>query len=292
MSQSLIGGDAKHAFVHEADDLNFEDEVIQRSMTTPVLLDCWAEWCEPCKSLGPTLEKLADQYKGRFELVKVDIDKAQRVAMALRVQSVPFMVLFIEGRPVDALVGNQSETQLRTFLDRHLPADEGDPYEHGLESMKNGDYQLALEHFQQALLENPERAEIRLAMSRAALASGDLESSKQLLDSIPADSPEYLSAKNLKQLFVLAEFRENEDMITDRLREDPRDVDAWYRQGVNQALNGHFEPACESFLKVVSLDRSYEDDAGRRALVLIFEVLGVEHEITALFRRTLASYLF
>ena len=83
------------SLIHEADDFSFEAEVIQRSLQVPVLVDCWADWCEPCKALGPTLERLTAQYKGRFELVKVNIDQAQRVAMALRVQSVPFMILFL-----------------------------------------------------------------------------------------------------------------------------------------------------------------------------------------------------
>ena len=278
--------------IHEADDLTFETEVVGRSLQVPVLLDCWAEWCGPCKSLGPTLERIVHQYKGRFELVKVDIDKAQRVAMALRIQSVPFMVLFIEGRPVDALVGNQSESEIKAFLDRLLPPDDSDPYERGLEAMNIGDYPAAIEAFQAALIESPERGEIRVAMARAALSMSDLDSARRLLESVPKDDPHYQSSQQLMKLFSLAELRGDEGEIIERLARDSTDVDAWYRGAINHALSGNYSSACESLLKVVSLDRSYRDDAGRQTLLLIFEVLGAEHDLVVQSRRALASYLF
>jgi putative thioredoxin len=280
------------AFVHEADDYTFETEVLQRSRQVPVLVDCWAEWCEPCKSLGPTLERLASHYRGRFELVKIDIDKAQRVAMALQVQSVPFMLLFIDGRPVDAMAGNQSESDLRAFLDRHLPPDEGDLYEAGLTALQVGDYDVALSSLQQAMIADPERVEIRLAMARATLAVGDLAAAGQLLDTIPQDHPLMSTAHTLRGLFSLAEFQTDEGSLSTKLESNPQDVDAWYRLGATMALQGDLEHACTAFLKVVALDRGYLDDAGRKALLLIFEVLGGEGDVVSKARRALASYLF
>ena len=279
-------------FVHEADDYTFETEVLQRSYQVPVLVDCWAEWCEPCKALGPTLERLAAQYRGRFELVKVDIDQAQRVAMALQIQSVPFMILFSEGRPVDAIVGNQSESDLRAFLDRHLPPDEGDAHELGLEALKQGEYEVAIHHLQQAMLKDPERVETRLAMARATLAVGDLEAAGQLLDTIPQSHPLMTTAQNLRGLFSLAEFQMDERSLDARLEANPQDVDAWYRRGATAALQGEFDQACSAFLKVVALDRGYLEDGGRRALLLLFDVLGGEGDLVSKTRRTLANYLF
>ena len=284
--------DIKQQFVHEADDLSFETEVIQRSLTVPVLVDCWAEWCGPCQALGPTLEKLVSQFKGRFELVKVDIDKAQRIAMALRVQSVPFMILFMNGRPVDALVGNQSETDLKNFLDRHLPIDEGDPYEIALEAIKLGQYQEALSYLQQSLLEDSNRSDVRLAMARATLALGDLEAAEQLILSIPQEHPEHQSAQKLKALFSLAEFQGTLDQLLQQIQNDQRNIDAWYRLGVSYAFQGQFKEACDALLKVVTYDRSYRDDAGRQTLLLIFEVLGSDSTIVSESRRSLASLLF
>ena len=283
---------AAQSFVHEADDYTFEVEVLQRSYQAPVLVDCWAEWCEPCKSLGPTLERLASQYRGRFELVKVNIDQAQRVAMALQVQSVPFMLLFIDGRPVDAIVGNQSESELRTFLDRHLPPDEGDPYELGLEALKSGEYESAVHNLQQAMLKDPDRVEVRIAMARATLATGDLDAAGHILDTIPSGHPLMATAQSLRGLFSLAEFQADERALSARVETNPRDADAWYRRGATMALQGDFDHACVAFLKVVALDRGYLDDGGRKALLLIFDVLGGEGEVVSKARRSLANYLF
>lgn len=285
-------GSVQTSFVHEADDFTFETEVIQRSMQVPILVDCWADWCEPCKALGPTLEKLTAQYGGRFELVKVDIDQAQRVAMALRVQSVPFMILFLNGRPVDALVGNQSESDLRQFLDRHLPVEEGDQYELGSEALKNSDYQSAFNAFQKVLNDDPNHNPARLGLARTSLALGDLTMAAQLLETIPNDSPEHPIAQQLKELFTLSEFQADLHILNNQLELDPKNVEAWYRLGVTKALRGEYDSACEALLKVVSLDRSYRDDGGRQTLLLIFEVLGGEGIVVSRSRRALASLLF
>jgi len=279
-------------FVSEADDHTFEERVLKRSLEVPVLVDCWAEWCEPCKTLGPTLEGLATQYKGRFELVKVDIERAQQVAMMLRVQSVPFMMLFVGGRPVDAIAGNHPESALRAFLDRHIPPDEEDPYELGMAAFKEGDYPLASATLEQVLSAHPERVEVRLTLARIALAQGDLNRASIHLDQIPNEHPLALTARQLRGLFELAELQADEGELEARLIADPRDVDAWYRRGVNSALRGDFESACTLMLKVVALDRTYREDAGRQALLLIFEVLGGEGEVVARARRNLATYLF
>ena len=280
------------SFIHEADDFTFETEVIQRSLQVPVLVDCWADWCEPCKVLGPTLERLTTQYKGRFELVKVNIDQAQRVAMALRVQSVPFLILFLNGRPVDALVGNQSESDIRQFLDSHLPVEEGDQYEIGSNAFRNSDYQSAASAFQKVLHDDPNHNPAKLGLARTSLALGDLTMAAQLLETLPNDSPEYPIAQQLKELFALSEFQADLNLVNSQLELNPKNTDAWYRLGVTNALRGEYELACEALLKVVSLDRSYRDDAGRQTLLLIFEVLGGEGVVVSQARRALASLLF
>jgi putative thioredoxin len=282
----------ERSLIRDADDYTFEKEVIERSLDVPVLVDCWAEWCGPCKALTPILESLTQQYRGRFELVKVDIDQAQRVAMALRIQSVPFLILFMGGRPVDALVGNQSESELRAFLDRHLPPVEGDPLEEGMTALKEGDYSRAIEVLQRAMREEPDRSEPRLALAKATLAIGDLDAAAQLLDSIPSQDPLAADASRLRALFSLVELRGDQADLERRLAQDQRDVDAWYRSAVNAALAGDFSEACHALLKVVEIDRSYRDDAGRQTLLLIFEVLGGEGELVSRCRRQLASLLF
>ena len=125
------GDGSTPSYLSEADDQSFQERVIMRSLERPVLVDFQAEWCGPCKQLGPLVEEVTLDYKGRFELVIVDIDRAQQVAMMMRIQSIPMLVLFIDGRPVDALMGLQTKAELTGFLDRYVPPADDDPIELG-----------------------------------------------------------------------------------------------------------------------------------------------------------------
>jgi len=290
---------APSPYVIEANDHSFTLEVVERSVSTPVLVDCWAEWCEPCRSLGPTLERLADDYAGRFILAKVNIDEAQQVAMALRIQSVPFMVLFVEGRPVDALVGNQSESALRAFLDQHLPPDVADPYVEGELALEAGELDLAKRAFERALQSEARRGDALLALAKLSLKEGEVEAAMLSLKEIPADHPQRETAERILKLSSFADDVRDEAELRASLEPSSAEpppleqrVEAWYQLGATLALSGRFEEACEALLKVVSLDRSYRDDGGRAALLLIFDALGAEGPIVNSYRRKLASLLF
>jgi len=279
-------------WVIDADDYSFSAEVVERSLHTPVLVDCWAEWCAPCRTLGPTLERLAGDYKGRFVLVKVNIDEAQQVAMALRIQSVPFMVLFVGGRPVDALVGNQPESALRALLDKHLPPELGDPCDEGEAALKAGDLTAAERAFDQALLSEPGRPEALVGAARAALMRGDLGRALSLLDAVPHAHPLRLTADRLKALSALAEDAGDEDALAAALAAEPSSPALWYSLGATYALSGRLEQSCDAFLKVVQASREYKADGGKAALLMVFDALGGEGEVVAKMRRRLASLLF
>jgi putative thioredoxin len=279
-------------YIHDADDQSFNEKVVHKSLSVPILVDCWAEWCEPCKNLTPTLEQLTQEYKGRFELVKVNIDLAPQVSMALRIQSVPFMILFIEGRPVDALVGQQNTTAIKEFLDKHIPADESDPFEQGILAMQTGDLPVAQQYFEQAWQENPERMEVLLELARVRLFLGDAEQASQYLASIPTDHELAAEAAKLKQVFQFAEFAGDIEQLQAQLREDPTILEAWHRLGASWALQGHFEESCESFLQIVKRDRSYRDDIGRTSLLTLFEILGGQGEVVVKYRSKLTQVLF
>ena len=141
-------------FVSDATDADFQEKVLKRSLEVPVLLDCWAPWCGPCKTLGPILESLAAQYEGRFELVKVDVDQCQQVAMALRVQTVPTVFLIKDGRPVDGFQGAQSESAIKAMLDRHVAPPDFDPYQAADAAHAAGELEAAAGLYRQLLAEN------------------------------------------------------------------------------------------------------------------------------------------
>ena len=279
-------------YIHDADDQTFNEKVVHKSLKVPVLVDCWAEWCEPCKAITPHLEQLTQEYKGRFELVKVNVDQAPQVSMALGIQSIPFMILFVEGRPVDALVGQQDLTALRAFIDKHVPADEADPFEQGLVAMQSADLPLALQCFEQAWQNNPERLEAVLELARVQLLMGHAELASQYLARIPADHALAEEAEKLKKVFQFAEFAGDIAQLQAQLQTDPSLVETWYRLGASWALQGHFAEACESFLQVVKRDRSYQDDAGRKSLLTIFEILGGQGELVVKYRGKLTQILF
>jgi len=278
-------------YVVDAHDQSFTLEVIERSHQTPVLVDCWAEWCAPCKTLGPTLERLAEEYSGRFILAKVNIDDAQQVAMAMRVQSVPFMMLFIDGRPVDALVGNQPEPALRAFLDQHLPPDLTDPYTEAQLALERGDVLSAKQALQLAIELDPQHGDALLALGRLLLSSGSVEEAMLTLKQIPSTHAQHETAQRILSLAGFADDVRDPAVLRDALalNDDP---ELWYQLGATLALQGQFSDACEAFLKVVSLDRSYRQDAGRAALLLIFDALGGEGALVQTYRRRLASLLF
>ena len=157
---------------------NFETEVIAASMNTPVLVDFWAPWCGPCKSLGPVLEKLEADYGGRFKLVKINSDDEQQLAGAFGIRSIPTCVLMKGGRPLDGFMGALPEGKVREFLDRHLPSEdevqaEADT-EEAEELMESGDADAALAKLQEALAINPANDDARFDYVKLLIAQGDL----------------------------------------------------------------------------------------------------------------------
>lgn len=278
-------------FVSDADDYSFTQEVIERSQHTPVLVDCWAEWCGPCRTLGPTLERLAAELKGRFHLVKVNIDEAQQVAAALRIQSVPFMMLFMDGRPVDALVGNQPESALRDFLNKHLPQDTSNPLVEAAIAQEEGRFDEARAAYAVALSQDPHDGEALFQYARFELSQGQVEVAMRALRNLPTGHPRHAEASSLLRLESLSEHVADEASLRAQLAVGA-DPALYYQLGATLALMGRFEESCEAFLKVVTLDRSYREDGGRAALLLIFEALGGEGELVQRARRKLASLLF
>jgi putative thioredoxin len=201
------------------------------------------------------------------------------------------MMLFVEGRPVDALVGNQPESELRAFLDKHLPADESDPLVSAEEAFKEGLFEEALSGYLLALEQAPARAEALLGAARASLALGHVQEAMDYLKRVPEGDPLYETASRIQRLSSLSEFVGDEAALRAEA-EEHNSAEAWHKLGATLALMGRFEEACEALLKVVMIDRGYRDDAGRVALLMIFDALGGEGEVVQRARHKLASLLF
>jgi putative thioredoxin len=255
--------------VFDVSETDFEAGVLELSMQVPVLLDCWAPWCGPCKSLGPVLEKLAEAYGGRFVLAKLNTDEAPNISAALRLRSIPLVMLFVGGRPVDQFVGALPEGQIRSFLDKHLPP-----------------------------APEPEDAPPSpLDVAEGLIADGDLDNAQALLDGMP-DAPEPAGNERrdaLKARIALARNRPPGDVteLQTRITANPRDFEARFALGALQAWAGEWSAAFDSLLEVVLRDKAEgkpERERARKQLIDWFAVCP-DAEAVSRGRRYLGMYL-
>ena len=286
-----VGGAAK--YVSEANEQNFQQRVMERSMEVPVVVDFWAEWCAPCRTLGPILEKLAEEYAGGFELVKVDIDKNPRLAQAFRVQSIPLVYAFAGGQPVDGFQGALSAAEVKKFIERLVPAPVQSPIEVARAALEAGDFPLAKEAFEAVLEGKPDApGEAHLGLARVALAARDAAEATHHLDRIGEADPQYTQAQRLKGVLAFNIDSGDESALRAAVAANPKDTQSWYQLGATLATQLRYEDALDCFLEVVARDRSFREDAGRKAMVSLFDLLGAEHESALKYRRRLAALLF
>lgn len=282
----------QRAFITEATDADFQQKVLLRSREVPVLVDFWAPWCGPCKTLGPTLEKLAAEYAGAFELVKINVDDSPQVSMAFQIQSIPTVYLIKDGRPLDGFQGGLTEPQVRKFLDRHIEKPAADPREAAAAAMAAGQYDQAAAAYRELLADDPSNGEALVGLARVALAHGDLGAAQGWLDRVEAGNPAYDAAQRLRGMLGFAEDAGDALALQRRVAANPNDVEAWYALGATFALDNQIDDAFSAFLEVVSRDRTYREDAGRKALLSLFDLVGGADPRVIKARRRLASLLF
>jgi len=280
------------SFTFDVVDSDFEAKVIRRSLEVPVLVDFWAPWCGPCKTLTPTLERLVAEYKGRFELAKVNVDVAQQIASIFRIQSIPTVFLFVGGQPVDGFMGNQPEKTVRALLDKHVPPAQDDPLETARTALAEGRPLDAQDAYAAVLAHDPQHGEALLGLARIALGQGELDVARAWLDRVGEGHPDYLAGQRIRGVFAFAADAGDAAALEAQVAAQPEDAAAWYALGATRALQGQLEAACKAFLKVVALDRAFREDGGRAALLSLFELVGPEDSLTLTFRKRLAALLF
>jgi len=259
------------SYVIDVTEADFQAEVLERSLEVPVLLDCWAPWCGPCRSLGPVLEKLAGAYGGRFVLAKINTDEAPNLTAALRIRSIPLVVLFVGGRPVDQFLGALPEGQIREFLDKNL----GDaaPAEAGAE---------------------PEPEFGPLDEAAMLIEEGALDEARAILDATPAEARDEQHAKLIKRLQLAADAPDGDaDVFAARIATNPRDFEARFGLAAILAHAGNFQAAFEQLLEVVLRDKADgkpDRERARKQLVEWFEVCP-DPDVVSSGRRYLGMYL-
>jgi putative thioredoxin len=272
---------------------NFESEVIERSTEVPVLVDFWAPWCGPCKTLGPLLEKLADEYNGEFRLAKVNVDENQNLAGVFGIQGIPAVKLFKDGDLASEFTGALPEPMLREFLTKFLPSAADKEADQAAQLEAEGKTNEAKAAYQAILNSDPNHAKALLGLGRIALNEGDAEVALQHLESISlVDDARKEADRLIARLKLQSGAADNENALREKVKADPKNIAVRYE--LAQALAGteKYEEALKEFLGIVRADRNFDDDGARKAMVQIFEVLGPDDPLTDQYRSELAKVLF
>lgn len=280
--------------VLEVGETDFDLAVIEASREVPVLVDFWAPWCGPCRSLGPILERVAEAYEGRFRLVKVNSDENPQLSQAFGVRSIPAVKAFVDGELVDEFVGALPESAIRAFVDRLLPSPGELKRREGRERLDAGDPAVALPALLEAIKLEPrndrakvDRAEALLALGRPAEAAAALDEAGPLA----AQDPRLAPVMARIRLAVAAPANADPAALAARIAANEDDLDARLELANVHIAAGRHEPAFEQLLEIIRRDRKFGDDAGRRTMLQVFDVLGVDHGLVAKYRRLLASAL-
>lgn len=293
---------APGGFVKDTTTAGFTKDVLEESRHQPVLVDFWAPWCGPCKQLAPALEKVVNEAKGRVKLVKLNIDDHPSIPGQLGIQSIPAVIAFVNGRPMDGFMGAIPESQIRQFIDKiggPAGADEAAEIEAVLEEAKGlldaGDTDGAAQLYAAVLQADPENGKAVAGMVECLLALGQTERAQQMLDSLPeeiAKQPE-VQAVSLK-LTQIAEARKLGDprALEHELSLNPDHHESRMKLAKILNVQGNRDEAAEHLFYIMRKDRAFEDDGARRQLLEFFEAWGVKDPSTIAARRKLSSILF
>lgn len=268
---------------------DFTQHVLEESKHRPVVVDFWAPWCGPCKSLKPILEKLAAEYGGKFLLAKINSDENQELAARYGVRGIPSVKAFVNGDPVDEFSGALPEGEVRAFLDRLVPGPADEMRQQAAAARMTGDISGALKLLAEASKIDPGHIGIRLDAAEIMLDLNEADEARRLIGSMPDDADPRVPALKARLQFMGAA-GEDQAALTARVAANENDLEARLKLANLLVAAGQHEAGMDQLLEIVRRDRGFEDDIGRKTLLSVFNLLG-GGELVSRYRRLLASAL-
>jgi putative thioredoxin len=277
----------------EAGEENFEADVLERSHEVPVLVDFWAPWCGPCRVLGPVLEKLADEYSGKFVLAKINVDESPSLAGAFGVQGIPAVKLIKDGEIAGEFTGALPEPAVREMLSRYLPSEYDEQADEAADLEEQGKGAEAQAIYQSILDAEPKHAKSLLGLGRVLMNAGDRDGALATLERIsPAAEERKIADRLIARLQLQGDQSADEATLRQKLAAQPDSLEARFDLAQTLAANEKFEEALGEFLNIVKSDRGFRDDGARKAMVQIFDVLPPDDPLIDKYRSELAKVLF
>jgi putative thioredoxin len=270
--------------------LDFNKDVIEASKRTPIVVDFWAEWCAPCRILGPVLEKLAAEANGKWKLVQVNTEQHPQLAMQWGIQSIPAVKMFYNGQVQAEFVGALPEYQVRQWLEENIPTESKRILEQAKEALSRQDKNKARKLLDQVVKRDNNNFEARILLAELHFES-EPEKAFQLVQDVPEGDPLFEKADSIRTLHRLLN---SYAILTETAKQAKSNKHAWdlYLEGVQAFREHRYEEALKNWIEVIQIDRELDDDGARKACVALFNWLGNDHKLTKKYHRAFSSALF
>ena len=288
--------------IKETSDSEFITDVIEASNEYPVIVDFWAPWCEPCKNLTPNLEKVIKLYNGKIKLVKINIDENQGVASQLRIQSIPAVYAFFQGKPIDGFMGAQTETQIKEFVSNiikksgaEVESDLDKILENANTSLGNGLFEEARGYFEEVLDEDNKNINANVGVVKSYIAEKNFDDALNKLNSIPKEIEKEPIFKELNsEIELLNKVSKTRSLgnIQSDLEKNPNSLDLKFELALSQIANEEYEESIQNLLNIFKIDQNWENGKAKDQLIQLFDTLGNKNELVLKARRKLSSIIF
>jgi putative thioredoxin len=276
--------------VFDVTDATFVKDVLERSKQTPVVVDFWAPWCGPCRMLGPIIEKLAGEFAPDVVVAKLNTDENPQTATQFHIQGIPAVKAFRDGRVAAEFTGALPEPQVRAFFAKLLPSPAEVAARQADELARSGNTAAAEASYREALANTPGNADAIVGLARILLGRGEREEAEDLLKRAPVDR----RAKSMRHRLFLDDFaaKHANENLEQEAASNPRDARARYRWGVMLAAREQYEAALDELIESVRLDRAFADGAARKAVLAVFDILGLDSPMVKDYQRKLSAAMF